>query len=266
MERQRSLFWISMLTVTGLVVAFLVLPLVVIMGSSFTTDVVVDFPPRGFTLRWYEKAFTLTKMQEALGLSVWLAFLATGVSLVIGVGCAFLLVRGQLPIVVRGGLEALIMSPSIIPQIVTGVALIQWFIAWKLGFSMISLLLGHILLTLPFVVRTTAAAFTTFDMRLEDAAVSLGATRWRAFWWITLPGIRPGLLAGAAFAFLASFDNFVVTLFLVRGRDTLPIALYNYAQNIFEPTVSAIATVIIIGTVLLLVLVKGVTDLETFVS
>lgn len=255
-----------MQTITGLVVAFLVLPLVIIIGSSFTTDVVVDFPPRGLTLDWYIKATKLTKIHDALGLSVWLAFLATGISLVLGTGCALLLVRAPLPSVIRGSLEAMIMSPSIIPQIVTGVALIQWFIAWGSGFTITSLLLGHVAITLPFVVRTTLAALLTFDMRLEDAAVSLGATRWRAFWRVTLPSIRPGLLAGAAFAFLASFDNFVVTLFLVRGRDTLPIALYNYAQNIFEPTVSAIATVIIIGTIVLLVIVKGVTDFESVVT
>ncbi len=165
----------------------------------------------------------------------------------------------------RDAVNAFVTSPLLLPQILTGVALLQFFTLVHLHQSYWALLIGHVVVTTPYVVRTVTATLTHFDLALEEAAQSLGAHPVRAFLEITLGVIKPGVVAGAIFAFAISFDNFTLSLFLTSSRLTpLPIELFAYLKYSFDPTAAAVSAVAI-GVALVVVLgIARVVGLEEF--
>jgi putative spermidine/putrescine transport system permease protein len=189
---------------------------------------------------------------QALWLSTELAVWTALASTVIGTAAAIPLVRGRF----RGRdlLNAFVTSPLLLPQILTGVALLQFYTLFKMQASYAALLIGHIVVTTPYVIRTVTATLTHFDLALEEAAQSLGAHPVRAFFEVTLGVIKPGVVAGAIFAFAISFDNFTLSLFLTSSKLTpLPIELFAYLKYSFDPTAAAVSA-FAIGVALVLVL------------
>ncbi len=239
--------------VTSAVLIFIAAPLLVTIALSVSDTQFVAFPPRGFTLAWYGKVLSDPDFQSALSFSLWLAGLATAGALLLGVPAALALVRFPVP---AGALmRSLLLSPLIFPVLVTGLALLQLFSVLGWGSVPINLVIAHILVTSPYVVRTVAASLMLADVTLEEAARTLGANRWRTFRRVTLPQIAPGVVAGALFAFMVSFDNYPVSMWLADAQnDPMPMFIYRRATGVFDPSVAATST-LLIGLAVVVVLI-----------
>jgi putative spermidine/putrescine transport system permease protein len=241
----RSIVGPAMLyTVTAATLLFIAAPLLVTVSLSVSDTMFVSFPPKGFTLAWYGKVLSDPDFQSALSFSLRLAALATAGALLLGVPAAFALIRFPVP----GGavIRSLLLSPLIFPVLVTGLALLQLFSLLRWNTVPVNLLIAHILVTSPYVVRTVSASLLLADVTLEEAARTLGANRWRTFRRVTLPQIAPGVVAGGLFAFMVSFDNYPVSMWLADAQnDPIPMLIYRKATGVFDPSVAAISTLLI---------------------
>lgn len=240
-------------TMLGLAIAFLLLPILVVVPVSFNDTAVFRFPPTGFSLRWYARAWQIDELSRALLLSAAVAALSTAASLLLGTLCAVALVRGRVP----GGaaIATFLVSPLMLPGLVLGIALLQAAREVGLRDAWWSLLIAHVVVTMPFVMRTVLASLSLFDFALVDAARTLGCSLPAALWRVLVPNILPGFVSGALFAFFASFDNYPVSMFLVDVRTkTLPIQLLNQLETSPDPTLAAVSVLLIGMTVLMLLL------------
>jgi putative spermidine/putrescine transport system permease protein len=230
--------------ITAATLLFIAAPLLVTVSLSVSDTMFVSFPPKGFTLAWYGKVLADPDFQSALSFSLRLAALATAGALLLGVPAAFALIRFPVP----GGaaIRSLLLSPLVFPVLVTGLALLQLFSLLRWTVVPVNLLIAHILVTSPYVVRTVSASLLLADVTLEEAARTLGANRWRTFRRVTLPQIAPGVVAGALFAFMVSFDNYPVSMWLADAQnDPIPMLIYRKATGVFDPSVAAISTLLI---------------------
>jgi putative spermidine/putrescine transport system permease protein len=224
---------------------FILAPLLVTVAISFETSPFVAFPPRGFTLNWYAQVLVDPEFQRSLLFSTLLALGATTGALSLGVPAAFALTRHQFP--GRSAAEAALLSPLIFPVLITGVALLQMFATLNANNTPLNMLIAHVLVTMPYVVRTVAGSLLLADTALEDAARTLGASRWTVFRRITVPQIAPGLAAGALFAFMVSFDNFPISLWLADAQhNPIPILIFQRVASVFNPSIAAISTLMIV--------------------
>jgi putative spermidine/putrescine transport system permease protein len=229
--------------VVGLL-AFLALPIVVVFPAAFAPDPTLNFPPRGLSLRWFKNVVDQPQFLRAFYVSLYVAVVATALALVAGTLAAFALVRHRFP--GRQLLELLFVAPLVFPAIVYGVAMLMILNPMRLQRTILGLCLAHVVITIPYVLRTVSATLHGVSRTFEESAAILGANRWRTFWHVTLPLIRPGLIAGATFSLIISFDEFTVSLFLTGpGLMTLPLEIYNYTEFTIDPTIAAISTVLI---------------------
>jgi putative spermidine/putrescine transport system permease protein len=241
----------ALLLLASLVLLFLGLPILLIVVVSFSSASYLTFPPPAFGLRWYRAYFGSTEWLAATGLSVAVAAAVVVLSTVLGTLAAIGLPR--LPKAVRAAVGALVLSPLIVPGIVVAIGIYYAFSRYRLVGSPVGLVLAHTCLAVPFVVTSVSASLAGFDRRLEQAARSLGATPLGAFRQITLPLIRPGVLVGALFAFITSFDELIVALFLSgSGAVTLPRRMWDDLRFAIDPTIAAVSTLTILLTGLLL--------------
>ena len=240
-------FWVAIWTVSLLALVYLLLPTLIIVGASFTSTDFIAFPPEGLSLRWFAKLWELEAVRSAAARSLGIAAAATSVAVALGVAAAFPLVRGSFP--GREVLNALLMSPLVLPSLVYGLAALIFVSALGLQLSITVLVLSHVAIIVPYVIRTTAASLALLDPQLEDAARSLGANVWRTFLYVVFPNLLPGIATGGAFAFISSFDNLTVSLFLAGPRvETLPIRLFAMIEFDLDPSVAAISTVLVLIT------------------
>jgi putative spermidine/putrescine transport system permease protein len=241
---------------SAIALMFVMAPLLVVVVLSFSNTQFVTFPPHGFTLNWYRAVLENQQFLSALEVSILLASAATIGSLAIGLPAALALSRGQVP----GGqpIQAVLLSPLIFPVLITGFALLKFLSTMQMQNAAINLFFGHVLITSPYVVRTALASMLLVDRSLEEAASTLGASRWRLFWLVTLPQIAPGVIAGALFAFMVSFDDYPLSMWLSNAQTMpLPVLLYNDMQNIYDPSIAAMASLmILIGAMLVIALEK----------
>lgn len=236
---------------TAAVLTLMCAPLIVLFGVALNEGSQQVFPPQGLSLRWFENIFSRKGFLDAIPFSIELAVIATAISLVVGTLASVAIVRHRFA--GRDLLLTLFMSPLIVPQVVVGIAFLMAFAAARIHSSYLALVSLHVVLALPFVIRVVVASLTRFNISIEDAARSLGASPIRAFFLITLPIIRPGLVAGGVFAFAASFENFTATQFLVWNRSTLPVEIFNYVQTENDPTGAAISALVVLGVAALVV-------------
>lgn len=240
--------------VIAIIVVFILAPLAVAVGSSVTTTGYLAFPPRGFTLKWFGEAASNPKFLEALWTSLQLGVATTVISVVAGVLASYAIVRRPGPL--TAVLEQVLLSPILLPAVVLGLGiLLSLSLSGWLG-TFPGGLLAHIIVASPFVTRSVLAGLRRLDPRLEEASHSLGAGGVRTFCRIVLPSVRGAIIGGAVFAFVISFDEAVVTLFLT-GSDftTLPVTIFTYVQYSNDPTIAAVSTVIILVSALLVGLV-----------
>jgi putative spermidine/putrescine transport system permease protein len=234
----------------ALIALFLAAPMIVVVATAFTTTNYPVFPPVGFTFRWFQEFFASAEFTDAMRLSAALAVASTAVSTVLGTLSALALARWR----GRGqqAVATFMLSPILFPTIVLGLALLVFYTRVGLSGTFIGLVIAHSVVTTPFVIRLVMAGLSEFDPAVEEAARNLGAGWWRTFFQVTLPLIRPGVLAGAIFAFILSFDELVITLFLAGpGMATLPIRIYTFVEYSSAPTISAIATTLIVAWMLI---------------
>ncbi len=231
--------------VAGLAVLFLLAPLVVAMAVSFGSSAVFTLPPPGWSLRWYERLAVTRGLWPSLWTSVQIAGLSTAISLVLGTLCAIALVRGRFS--GRGAIATFLVSPLMLPGLVVGIAMLQGFKLAGLREAWPSLLAAHVVITMPYVVRTVLAALTLFDFSLLDAARTLGCSYPAALRRVLVPSLAPAFITSGMFAFLASMDNYPVSIFFTDAwTRTLPIQMLQYVEERPDPTVAAISTGLIV--------------------
>lgn len=228
----------------GVVSFTLIAPLLIIIPMSFSDAQSFAFPPRGLSLRWYENLFTSEAWYRGALQSVLIAALVTVLSLLLGTMAALGISR--MKGFSQATMSALLLSPMILPVVVSGVGIYAVFLKWHLTANYLGFVLAHTALAVPFVLTTVTAALKTFDQTLEYAAASCGATPLATFFFVTLPIIRPALASGALFAFVASFDEVVIAQFLGGPElKTLPVQMFTSVYVDSDPTLAAISTVII---------------------
>lgn len=243
---------------------FLQLPVIVVVLAAFSSTSYLTVPPRGVTLQWFAKVLGDPSYIDAIVFSVVLALTATLGSLVIGSAAAYALVRRRVP--GAAAIEALVMAPMAFPAVVIGVALLQFYVLVGLRGGFLGLAMAHIMLTVPYVVRSVTANLVGVDPRLEEAARVLGADGWTAFRLVTLPIIRSGLVAGGLFSFIVSFDNVPVTIFLLSVRQTtLPVKIFTAVEHGVDPSIAAVSTLLIVATGLILFLAERWVGLHRYV-
>ncbi|WP_257347364.1 ABC transporter permease [Pseudalkalibacillus decolorationis] len=240
-----------------LVFIFLMAPVIVILLSSLTKTEYIVFPPKGITFRWYSELLNHPEFIQSFWLSVSVALGTAILSTLIGTLASIAVVRYEFK-----GKEAVIQltgSPLLIPSVVLGVALLQFYSWIGLSTSPLALVIGHIIITIPFVMRLVVASLVGFNRSIEYAAMNLGATPIKAFFHITLPVIRSGVLAGGIFAFITSFDDLTVALFIVSTDVvTLPVRIFTYMQYQYDPIITSVSSVMIVLTVVLMLVIEKV--------
>lgn len=226
--------------------AIIFLPLIFTFYLSVFDETIITFPPRGYTLHWY--ADILPQFGGALRTSLLVALAAAAISLLLGVPASIGLSRYRFR--GRSALSTFLLSPLTIPGIAIGLGIyvlaiqIEEWNGTALAGSMALLIAAHVLIALPWVVRLGLTALANSDPAAEEAAASLGAPPWRVLWRVTLPRMRAGIVAGGLFAFIVSFENLEMTLFLIApGMTTLPISVLQYLQYHIDPLVAAVAVV-----------------------
>lgn len=227
----------------------LTVPTLIVVVTSFDTRAFISFPPEGFSADRYAGMVQSDVIRGSARTSFVNAVMAVVIDVAIGVPAAIAMVRRDFP--GKAFLIGFLQSPIMLPGIVIGIAILFFYSAMGLRLSIPLLVLSHVVLTLPFVLRITMARMERADERLEEAAANLGANKWQTFRHVLLPHLGPGIVAGAAFAFLISFDNLTVSLFTAPVRQrTLPIELFFLMRFDLDPVVSAVATLQIALTLL----------------
>lgn len=223
----------------------LVLPSILVVISSFNASEFLTFPPQGWSLRWYATMAQNWEVRQSALLSLKVALLVMAADLILGVPAAFPLVRARFR--GRDFLMTFILSPLMLPGLVIGIGLLFFYMLMGMSLSLPQLVISHIVVTLPFIISMTSARLATLDVTFEEAALNLGASQLQKFVHIVLPQLWPGIAAGAAFAFLLSFDNFTVSLFTASDRlRPLPIVLFYLLRYDINPMVGAISSLEII--------------------
>lgn len=247
-----------------LVVIFLQVPVIVTMLAAVSTTSYLTIPPQGLTLHWFAEVLSDPEYLKAIRLSLILAVSSTTLSLVLGVAAAWAIHSRALP-----GSEAIasfLMAPLVFPSVVIGVALLQYVSLLRLYGGTGVLIAAHVVITVPYIVRAALSSLGGVDRSLDEAARVLGATGFQAFRLVTLPLIRPGLVAGALFALVTSLDNVPVTIFLLApGQQTLPVLIFSSVEHGVDPGVAAISTIMIILTGLILLIAERRTGFHRFV-
>jgi len=227
----------------GVVIAFLLLPTMLIVPMSFGPEKYLEFPPRALSLRWYLEYFRDPEWIRPTLFSFRIALLTAGAATTLGTAAALALVRGRVP--GREWVNAAILAPMIVPTIIKAIAVYAVFVRLHLAGTTAGFVLAHTVLAIPYVVLTVSAALYRFDPSLEMAALSLGASRLKAVLRVTLPLVLPAVLTGMAFAFITSFDEAVVSFFISGVRDkTLPRKLFEDIDFDVTPVVAAVATLL----------------------
>lgn len=249
-------WYVGLRVLVGLILVFLILPILVIVPLSFNADSFLMYPMSGFSLRWYEDFFTSPAWRRALANSLIISPLATLLAVVLGTTAAIGLVRARFP--GKALLTAILISPMVVPVVIVAVALYMAFAPFGLTGSYVGLVLAHAVLGVPFVVTTVTATLQGFDFNLVRAANSLGAGPLTTFFRVTLPQVAPGVISGGLFAFAISFDEVVVTLFLASPEQaTLPRQMFSGIRENISPTIAAAATLLVLLSTLMLLTLEG---------
>lgn len=237
----------------SLLVIFLLGPTFVLIPMSFSSGSTLQFPPPGFSLQWYENLFVSPVWTFSAVVSMQVAILTAIFATILGTITAFGLVRGRFP--GRGLVNALVLSPIIVPVIIVAIGMFAVFVRWQIAGSVFALVAAHTVLALPFVVINVSASLQTMDRNLESASMNLGASPLKTFRYVTLPLISPGVMAGALFAFITSWDEVVVAIFLTTPLvKTLPVVMWEQVRTEVDPTIAALATLLTLLTTTLFTL------------
>ncbi|MBD0413449.1 ABC transporter permease [Oryzicola mucosus] len=245
-----------------LIYAFLLAPILVVVGASFNAGAFLTFPPQGLSFRWYVTFFNNEVFMRAIRTSLWVAFVTMIISGVIGTMAALfhVLHARRSKDVVRIAM----LAPLLLPEVLTAISLLFFVYAIGIGTqNMVGMIIGHVLITLPFVFINVSASLESFDPSWDMAARSLGAPKLVRFRRIMLPMIKSGVIGGCLFAFIISFDIFTISFMLKGvGTSTLPIQLFDYLRTNFTPEAAAVSTVSIVLTLTVVIISEKVLGLR----
>ena len=242
---------IALYALVGLILVFLIVPSALVVPMSFSPTNFLQFPPTGFSTRWYVAYFSDSGWLDATWFSVQIAVMVTIASAIIGTMASFALVRGDVP--GQETLGAILLAPLIVPHVIVAIAVYFQFAPLGLVGTRLGFLLIHTALAVPYVVLVVTAALQRLPPSYEMAALNLGASRLRCFQKITLPLIAPAIAAGSVFAFLASFDETVVSFFISGVENkTITRKLMEDIEFNLSPLIAAASTIFVVGTVLLM--------------
>lgn len=258
MKKNKLLF-----LVTVLVYLFLIGPLVVIMAASFSDTNYLKFPGEGFTLRWYQQVFTMSAFAKAAKLSLFIALAARRLRCA-GSAAAYALNRYNFK--GKDAIKTVFLSPVLIPCIVLGFIMLRYVVNQYNLAVIPSLLIGHTLLSIPYIMRVVTSSLANFDFAVEEAACSLGATRPYTFFHIVLPNIKSGIASACIMAIINSFNNVSLSAFLTGpGVNMLPIEIMGYVEYHFDPTIAALATIMMVATLGVMLLIEKTLGLQSVV-
>lgn len=245
--RRRARRW-ALNGAAAVALGYILMPLIFVIWLAFFRQEIPSFPPEGYSLKWFAAILDQRKFVDGFRNSIQVGVLATLIGLALGVPAALCLSRFQFKL--RTPLANLLLMPLIVPGVVLGTAMYVFHVELENGLDMdvlgtfYALVAGHIVIVIPWVVRLVTTSLAGVDRATEEAAQNLGANSWVTFWRITLPTIRPGIVAGALFGFVTSFGNLEMSLFLVGpGRTTLPIVILQYLEWKIDPTIAAVSVV-----------------------
>tara|TARA_Y100000590_G_scaffold118259_2_gene135286 strand:+ start:6174 stop:7007 length:834 start_codon:yes stop_codon:yes gene_type:complete len=266
-KKLREVGEVGFLVKFGSVVALsiLLIPVVIVVLTGLNSGDHLTFPPEGFSTRWIVAFFQSEEFLSAFLFSFGLALIVMVISTILGTMAAIFITRFNFPGI--NFLRAIFLSPLILPGIVLGLALYVFYISsgWGLSRTYLGMVIAHVLVTMPYVIGTVSAALFNFDVNLEQAARSLGASPLTAFRKVTLPNISNGVMAGSIFAFIVSFGQFDVSLFMATPNNTpLPIALYWSLRYTFEPTAAAAGIFAIFLVVTSMLITSKLVNLKKF--
>jgi putative spermidine/putrescine transport system permease protein len=241
--------------------AFMLAPIVVVMGVSLTPEGFLEFPPSGISLRWYQAILDNPDFIEAAWISLKLGIVAATVASVLAVPAALAIGQGKFK--GREALQALFLSPLRVPTVVLGIAFLRFLSLFGLNGTFTGLVLCHAIIITPFILRLVLAAVVGLDRTVDRAAESLGASNWTIFRRITLPSILPGVIGGWVLAFITSFDELTVTVFIVNpATTTLPVRMFSHITQTTDPLVASVSALTVIFTIILMVAVDRMYGLD----
>jgi putative spermidine/putrescine transport system permease protein len=239
----------------GLVLLFLVAPILAIMPLSFSSDSFFSYPLPGYSLKWYHEFFTSDRWMSSVRLSLLLAFFTTILATTLGTTAALGLSRSNLPL--RGTITAILISPMIVPVIISALGMFFFYSRIGLTGTIPGLVLAHTALATPFVVITVTATLSSFDRTLMRAGESLGANPTIVFFKVVMPLILPGMISGALFAFVTSFDEVIAVIFIAGPEQrTLPRQMFSGIREQISPTITAAASILIVFSTILLITIE----------
>jgi len=238
--------------ISAIIMILLVTPTLIVIPMSFSDSLYLEFPPKVWSLRWYENYFGSYEWMLATRTSLIAAFVTMLVATPVGVIAAYGLHTSRFPFI-RLAFVAMIM-PMMVPVVLVAIGAFYAFVKLKILYTITGLVLSHTILAVPLVLIVTGAALKSYDMNQENAARSLGAPRWKAFLTITLPQIRFAVVTSALLSFLTSFDEVVIAKFISGGdKPTLTRNMFNALRDQIDPTIAAISTIMILITTLMVI-------------
>jgi putative spermidine/putrescine transport system permease protein len=245
----------------ALFLAFILAPLVVVVAVSFTDKGYISMPFDGASLRWFRAILENEDIVDAFWLSVRLALVAATLGVALAVPAALAIARYRFP--GRGALTGFFLSPMMIPAVVLGIAFLRFLSILGLGGSFWALCATHVIIVVPYALRLALSSAVGLDRDAERAALSCGASRFTAFRRVVLPMIRTGVVGGWVLSFSQSFDELTMTIFVATpGTTTLPVAMYNQIAQTIDPLVASVSTVLIAGTVVLMLVLDRMVGLD----
>lgn len=240
---------------SALIFIFLLAPLVVVIGTSVGTSRFVSFPPDGFTMKWYVEALTNVDFLKSILLSLRISAVSVACACIFGVMVS--LYFWKKPGRISNIFESVFLSPVVIPTVISAVAFLQYFSIFSSISGFWKLVLAYITIEIPYVIRSVTASLSGLDVSFEEASLVLGASPVKTLFRVTLPCIRGGIVAGAIFSFVVAFDEAVIVMFIRNSRTiTYPLRLYSYIMESYTPLISALASVFIIISAIVIIVVE----------
>ncbi len=252
--------WIELVFHT-LFILFILAPLVAVVVVSFTDKGYLSVPTDGPSLRWFKAIFQYPGFIDAFWTSLYLAFASASIAVAAAIPAAIAIGRYRFP--GRESVTAVFMSPLMIPSVVMGVSFLRFFSEIGLSGTFIGITMAHVILVMPYALRLVLASVTGMPRDAEQAAETLGASRWTVFRRITLPLILPGIAGGWLLAFITSFDEVTMSIFVASPQTmTLPVRMYHHIAQTIDPLIASISTVLIVMTVVLMILLDRLYGLD----
>jgi putative spermidine/putrescine transport system permease protein len=248
-----------------LFIIFILAPIVVVCVVAFTPEGFLSYPTHTWSLRWFRAIARYPEFIDAFFASLWLGLLSSAIAVALSVPAALAIARHRFP--GREAITALFLSPLMIPHVVLGIAFLRFFTTIGIGGTFLGLVISHIVVVLPFALRLVLASAAGMDRAIENAAISLGASAGTTFRRVTLPLIAPGVASGWALAFIQSFDEVTMTVFIAApGTTTLPVRMFLYIQDNIDPLVTSVSACVIALTVAFLVVLDRLYGIERLLA